>query len=110
MATNRFNRARYLDKLGVYMDSAAPRIRQAMQAVAVLRQRHARNPLLHAALLDVKRFQARRFRGTYADLLQNPRYRQAAIFFLMSFMATQITSGGTISSPGLPTPSPGCSL
>ena len=53
-----------------------------MQAVAVLRQRHARNPLLRAALLDVKRFQARRFRATYADLLQNPRYQQAALFFL----------------------------
>ena len=82
MAPSQFNRARYLDKLGVYMDSAAPRIRQAMQAVAVLRQRHARNPLLRAALLDVKRFQARRFRATYADLLQNPRYQQAALFFL----------------------------
>ena len=30
----------------------------------------------------MKRFQARRFRATYADLLQNPRYQQAALFFL----------------------------
>ena len=82
MVPSPFNRARYLDKLGVYMDSAAPRIRQAMQAVSVLRQRHAANPSLHAALLEVKRFQARRFKATYADLLRSPRYRQAAMFFL----------------------------
>ncbi len=82
MAPSQFNRARHLDKLGVYMDSAAPRIRHAMQTVAALRQRHAGNPPLHAALLEVKRLQARRFRATYADLLQNPRYRQAALFFL----------------------------
>lgn len=82
MAPSQFARARYLDKLGVYMDSAAPRIRQAMQAVSVLRRRHAANPSLHAALVEVKRFQARRFRATYADLLKIPRYRQAALFFL----------------------------
>ena len=76
------NRARYLDKLGVCMDSAAPRIRQAMQAVLTLRQQHAANPSLRTAVLEVKRFQAQRFRATYADLLQDVRYRQAAVFFL----------------------------
>lgn len=76
------NRARYLDKLGVCMDSAAPRIRQAMQAVLALRQQHAANPSLRTAVLEVKRFQAQRFRASYADLLQDARYRQAAVFFL----------------------------
>jgi len=76
------NRARYLDKLGVFMDSAAPRIRQAMQAVVALRQYHAASPSLRTAVLEVKRFQAQRFRATYADLLQDPRYRHAALFFL----------------------------
>ena len=76
------NRARYLDKLGVFMDSAAPRIRQAMQAVVALRQHHAASPSLRTAVLEVKRFQAQRFRATYADLLQDPRYRHAALFFL----------------------------
>jgi hypothetical protein len=53
-----------------------------MHAVAALRQRHAENPSLHAAVFEVKRFQAGRFKATYADLLQNARYRQAALFFL----------------------------
>ena len=82
MGYSQFNRARHLDKLGVYMDSAAPRTRQAMQTVFALRQRLAADPSLRAATLEVKRFQARRFRATYADLLQNPRYRPAALFFL----------------------------
>lgn len=77
-----FNRALHLDKLGVYMDPAANRIREAMQSVSLLRQDRTAKPLLHAACLEVKRFQAQRFKATYADLLQSPRYRQAARFFL----------------------------
>jgi len=64
------------------MDSAAPRIRQAMQAVLALRQHHAASLSLRTAVLEVKRFQAQRFRATYADLLQDPRYHHAALFFL----------------------------
>lgn len=64
------------------MDPAANRIREAMQSVSLLRQERIATPLLHAACLEVKRFQAKRFKATYADLLQSRRYRQAARFFL----------------------------
>ena len=77
-----FNRASHLDKLGVYMDPAAARIREAMQAVSLLRQSRMADPELHTACLEVKRFQAQRFTGTYADLLDSPRYQRAAYFFL----------------------------
>lgn len=77
-----FNRAPHLDKLGVYMDPAAARIREAMQAVSLLRQSRQADPALHAACLEVKRFQAQRFTATYADLLDSPRYQRAAHFFL----------------------------
>lgn len=77
-----FNRALHLDKLGVYMDPAAPRIREAMQAVSLLRQHRLADPALDAACLEVKRFQAQRFTATYADLLHSHRYQRAAQFFL----------------------------
>ena len=64
------------------MDPTAQTIRDALQAVSTLRQQHAGQPLLANASADVKRFQARRFRATYADLLQSPRYKTAAAFFL----------------------------
>jgi len=64
------------------MDQAAARIREAMQAVSLLRRSRMADPELHAACLEVKRFQAQRFTATYADLLDSPRYQQAAHFFL----------------------------
>jgi hypothetical protein len=64
------------------MDPAAARIREAMQAVALQRQSRLANPELHAACLEIKRFQAQRFTATYADLLDSQRYQQAAHFFL----------------------------
>ncbi len=82
MQPGRFNRALHLDKLGVYMDPAANRIREAMQSVSLLRQSRTANPALHAACLEVKRFQAQRFQATYADLLASQRYQGAAHFFL----------------------------
>ena len=82
MHSGGFNRAPHLDKLGVYMDQAAARIREAMQAVSLLRRSRMADPELHAACLEVKRFQAQRFTATYADLLDSPRYQQAAHFFL----------------------------
>ena len=81
----RFRRARRDRRpytLGVYMDAVALRIRQAMQAVSLLRQSRAADPLLDAACLAIKRFQAQRFRATYADLLHSPRYQRAVHFFL----------------------------
>lgn len=37
---------------------------------------------LQTAVDDIKRLQARRFRGTYTDFLEHPRYAQATRFFL----------------------------
>lgn len=78
----RLNSAPIVDKLGVYMETSADQIRDALQVVAQLRQRHGANPLLQQASIDIKRFQARRFQTGYADLLQSPRYQTAATFFL----------------------------
>jgi hypothetical protein len=64
------------------MDPAANRIREAMQSVSLLRQSRMADPALQAACLEIKRFQAQRFKATYADLLVNPRYQRAALFFL----------------------------
>ncbi len=64
------------------MDPAADRIRKAMEAVSLLRQSRVVDPEFQAACLEVKRFQALRFTATYADLLDSPRYQQAAHFFL----------------------------
>ena len=71
------------------MDSAAPRIRDAMQAVAQLRQSRVGQPMLEKACFDIKRFQAQRFSATYADLLHSPRYRRAARFFLQELYGDQ---------------------
>lgn len=71
------------------MDPAASRIREAMQAVSLLRLSRAGQPLLEQACLEIKRFQAQRFKATYADLLHNPRYRGAANFFLQELYGEQ---------------------
>lgn len=64
------------------MDASANRIHNALEAVALLRQRHAADPEMAEAVKAVKRFQARRFTATYSDLLHSPRYKTAARFFL----------------------------
>ena len=64
------------------MDDSAQKIHDALQAVDRLRQQHAADALLKQASRDIKRFQARRFQASYADLLQSPRYKTAATFFL----------------------------
>lgn len=64
------------------MDSTAARIHEALQAVALLREQHAADRELMRASADVKRFQAMRFRATYADVLASFRYKTAAAFFL----------------------------
>lgn len=61
---------------------AAQKIRQAVAAVSQLRDAAAREPALRDAVTAVKRFQARRFAGTYADLLASGVYADAARFFL----------------------------
>lgn len=57
-------------------------IRDAVTRVTQLRQTAAETPGLAQAISEVKQFQARRFAGTYADLLKSPRYQPAAQFFL----------------------------
>lgn len=64
------------------MDSSSDKIHQALEAVNFARKRHQTIPELGIASAEVKRFQARRFRATYADLLASPRYKAAARFFL----------------------------
>ena len=62
---------------------AARRIRNAVGEVSRLRQRLASTPGLGVALDEIKRFQSRRFSGTYADLLrQGGPFEAGARFFL----------------------------
>jgi hypothetical protein len=61
--------------------SAADRIRAHLANVDTLRTQ-ARSEGLDAAVSEVKRLQARRFRGTYADVLAHPVQGPAAQFFL----------------------------
>jgi hypothetical protein len=60
----------------------AQKIREAVARVTVLRQASLQRPELADAVVAVKRFQARRFAGTYADLLAAGAYASAARFFL----------------------------
>jgi hypothetical protein len=57
-------------------------IRSAVERVGELRQRANARPGLAEAVSEIKHLQARRFQGTYADLLQTTLYRPAALFFL----------------------------
>lgn len=61
---------------------AATIIRDAVQQVAQFRQVAASTPGLTQALGDIKHLQARRFAGSYADLLHSTPYRPAGLFFL----------------------------
>lgn len=61
---------------------AAHTIREAVSKVFELRALSVANPPLKAAISEIKRFQARRFAATYADILNDGPYRGAAKFFL----------------------------
>lgn len=61
---------------------AAHTIRDAVARVSAIRAEAAHKPGLHAALVQIKSLQARRFAGTYADLLRSEAYGSAARFFL----------------------------
>jgi hypothetical protein len=58
-------------------------IRDAVARVAAFRRQCANDPALAAGVTAIKSFQARRFAGTYTDLLADDRYREAAQFFLV---------------------------
>jgi hypothetical protein len=61
---------------------AANTIRESVARVSELRRTAATHGDLLQANKTIKRFQARRFAGTYADLLASPAYSGAARFFL----------------------------
>jgi hypothetical protein len=61
--------------------SAADRIRSHLDRVQQLR-RQAQAAGMDAAVNEVKQLQARRFRATYADLIQDPTFAPATRFFL----------------------------
>lgn len=62
--------------------NTADTIRQAVAEVQGLRLESSRHADIGAGVSRVKRFQARRFEGTYADLLAVGPYSAAARFFL----------------------------
>lgn len=62
--------------------NTADRIRQAVAEVQRLRHESLSTDGIGPAVLLVKRFQARRFAGTYADLLGSGPHAEAARFFL----------------------------
>lgn len=68
-------------------------IRDAVLHVGQLRQIAAATPGLARAVSDIKQLQARRFAGTYADLLDTDRYRAAARFFLEELYSAKDYSG-----------------
>lgn len=64
------------------MNASARQIQDALESVAQLRLQHAGNASLASAVSHIKRFQARRFEASYADLLKSARYQKATAFFL----------------------------
>ncbi len=57
-------------------------IHDAVTYVSSLRETLSGKPGLASAVSAIKHFQARRFAGTYFDLLHSEQYKSAAIFFL----------------------------
>ncbi len=68
--------------MGQNTSDKATQIAQAIAQVQDLRRSRAADAALRGAVATIKTLQARRFRSTYADLLTDPRYAQAARFFL----------------------------
>lgn len=62
--------------------SAKQTIQTAVAKVAQLRQLAVNTPGLEQAVSEIKAFQAKRFTGTYFDLLHTPQYQPATQFFL----------------------------
>jgi hypothetical protein len=62
--------------------NTAQTIRESVAEVERLREESRQVPAIGAAVVRLKRFQARRFAGTYADLLASQSYAAAARFFL----------------------------
>jgi hypothetical protein len=62
--------------------SAKQTIQTAVVKVGQLRQLASDTPGLAQAVSEIKAFQAKRFTGTYFDLLHTPQYQPATQFFL----------------------------
>jgi len=62
--------------------SAKQAIQQAVEQVGQLRRFASDTPNLSQAVSEIKAFQAKRFTGTYFDLLHTPQYQPATQFFL----------------------------
>lgn len=62
--------------------NAAQEIRSAVAGIALMREAGLKSPDLGNAVVAVKRFHARRFAGTYSDLLVGGKYQSAACYFL----------------------------
>lgn len=62
--------------------SAKQAIQTAVDRVVQLRQLATSQPGLAQAVSEIKAFQARRFTGSYFDLLQTKQYKPATLFFL----------------------------
>ena len=62
--------------------NTAQTIREAVAEVERLREESRLVPSIGTAVVRLKRFQARRFAGTYADLLSSADYAAATRFFL----------------------------
>lgn len=62
--------------------SAKQTIQTAVEKVAQLRQEAIKTPGLLEAVSHIKAFQAKRFTGTYFDLLHTSQYKPATQFFL----------------------------
>lgn len=71
------------------MATSAREILDQLLAVDHLRAERANDAGLAARVTALKAYQARRFARSYADLLQDPRYRGAARFFLEELYGPQ---------------------
>lgn len=68
---------------------SAQTVLQHLQAVEHERLQRRARPELQARVDALKRYQRERFAATYADLLESPRYRGAARFFLDELYGAQ---------------------
>lgn len=76
------------DRLGLHMD-ASRIIRDAVEQVTALRRTASSSPVLSEAVTAIKSLQARRFAGSYIDLLTSDQFQGAANFFLRELYSEQ---------------------
>jgi hypothetical protein len=72
---------------------AATRLARSLERLTAARSDAFGHPERAARQLALKRWQADRLAGTYADLLDHPRYRDAALFFLTDLYGPKDYSG-----------------